>query len=70
MYRTAPEAENKNYHGESEVKQGRPSERVRQAVYELGEHSGDVLAQGKVGEDSHHHHEHDRVLQHLHGKTP
>lgn len=53
------------HHGEAEVKQGCPSERVSQAVYELWQDSRDLLAQSKVSDDSHDHHEYYWVLQHL-----
>lgn len=53
------------HHSEAQVKQGCPSKRVGQTVYELWQHSRDPLIQGKMRDYSHYHHEHYRVLQHL-----
>lgn len=55
----------KSHHGQAQVKQGRPSKGVGQAVYELRQDSRDPLAQEKVGDYSYYNHEHYRVLQHL-----
>lgn len=59
---------NRSNHGQAEVKQGRPSKRVGEAVDELRQHGRDPLAQEKVGDDSNNHHEHDGVLKYLEKK--
>jgi len=56
------------YHRQAQVEERRPSKGVGQAVDELDQNQGDLLAQGKVGHQAHNHHEHDGVLQHLEGR--
>lgn len=53
------------HHGEAQVEESRPPERVGQAVHELGHEGGDGLAQREVGGDADDDHEDDGVLQDL-----
>lgn len=54
-----------SYHRQAQVEERSPSKGVGQAIDELDQNQGDLLAQGEVGHQAHHHHEHDGVLQHL-----